>query len=507
MFDVLPISDESAFANYPDTNPNLPLTPDDLAYVIYTSGSTGRPKGTLLRHRGLGNLADVHHREFDMRQGKRVLQFSPFSFDASVWELVMALRNGAALVLAPQETLASGPELLRLIREHRITTATLPPSLLAVLDETDLPSLDTLIAAGEHCSNEIVQKWAPGRRFFNAYGPTETTVCASMYLTDPERDYPQGPPIGKPISNFQLYVLDKHGEPLPIGVPGELYIGGVGLAVAYHNRTDLTAEKFVPNPFVSDTDGPSDAHRPSSRLYRSGDLVKFLPDGNIQFLGRIDHQVKVRGFRIELGEIEAALNAHPGVTDGVVIVREDRPGDKMLVAYYTAGEEVPSPGELRAFMRQRLPEYMIPNAFVHLEAMPLTPSNKIDRKALPAPDQTRAVEVEYVPPATETEIALAEIVAELLNLDRVGLNDNFFELGGHSLMATQFVSRVREAFGIELPLRTIFEHPSVGELAGEVDRLRAEQTEDLADVVDLLDQLMEMSDEEVEALLSEDGDT
>jgi len=240
-------------------------------------------------------------------------------------------------------------------------------------------------------------------------------------------------------------------------------------------------------------------------LYLTGDLVKFLPDGNIQFLGRIDHQVKVRGFRIELGEIEAVLNAHPQVVEGVVIVREER-GDKMLVAYYTAGEEVPSPGELRAFMRQRLPEYMIPNIFVHLEAMPLTPSNKIDRKALPAPDQTRAVEVEYVPPSTETEIALAEIVAELLSLDRVGLNDNFFELGGHSLMATQFVSRVRETFGVELPLRTIFEHPSVGELAGEVDKLRAEQTEDLADVADLLDQLMSLSDEEVEALLTEHTD-
>ena len=514
--------DELNTEHYPATNPNLPLTADNLAYVIYTSGSTGRPKGTLLRHRGLCNLADVHHRNFEMTEGKRVLQFSPFSFDASVWETVMALRNGAALVLAPQETLASGPDLLRLIREHRITTATLPPSLLAVLDETDLPTLDTLIAAGEACSNELVKKWAPGRNFWNAYGPTETTVCASMYLIDPEQDYPQGPPIGKPISNFQLYVLDKHGEPLPVGVPGELAIGGVGLAVGYHNRPDLTAAKFVPNPFIDyqnheDTkarrheeeksekirENPLHPRHPrsySQRLYLTGDLVKFLPDGNIQFLGRIDHQVKVRGFRIELGEIEAVLNAHPQVVEGVVIVREER-GDKMLVAYYTAGEEVPSPGELRAFMRQRLPEYMIPNIFVHLEAMPLTPSNKIDRKALPAPDQTRAVEVEYVPPSTETEIALAEIVAELLSLDRVGLNDNFFELGGHSLMATQFVSRVRETFGVELPLRTIFEHPSVGELAGEVDKLRAEQTEDLADVADLLDQLMSLSDEEVEALL------
>ncbi len=488
---------DDAIDDYPDANPDLSLTPDHLAYVIYTSGSTGRPKGTLLRHRGLCNLADVHHRNFDMREGKRVLQFAPFSFDASVWETVMALRNGAALVLAPQETLASGPDLLRLIREHRITTATLPPSLLSVLDDSDLPSLDTLIAAGEHCSNELVQKWAPGRKFFNAYGPTETTVCASMYLTDPEQDYPQGPPIGKPISNFQLYVVDKNSEPLPVGVPGELLIGGVGLAVGYHHRPDLTSEKFIPNPFLP--------HEGSRRLYRSGDLVKFLPGGDIQFLGRIDHQVKVRGFRIELGEIEAALKAHPQVAEGVVIVREDQPGNQMLAAYYVAGDEAPSAGDLRAFMRQRLPEYMIPNAFVHLEAMPLTPSNKIDRKALPAPDQTRTIEVEYVAPTTDTEVQLAAIVAELLTLDRVGLNDNFFEMGGHSLLATQFVSRVRETFGVELPLRTIFEHPSVGELAGQVDDLQAEQTSDLADVADLLDQLMELSDEEVEALLNDES--
>ncbi len=491
--------DELNTEHYPTTNPNVPLTPDNLAYVIYTSGSTGRPKGTLLPHRGLGNLADVHHRNFEMTEGKRVLQFSPFSFDASVWETVMALRNGAALVLAPQETLASGPDLLRLLKEQRITTVTLPPSLLAVLEPDDLPDLHTVIAAGEACTNEIVRKWAPGRNFWNAYGPTETTVCASMHRVDPEARYEVGPPIGKPISNFQLYVVDKYLNPQPVGVPGELLIGGVGLARGYHNRPDLTAEKFIPNPFVGyqnheDTkarrheEGKSEkisenqsdlrhlrSHSGGQRLYRTGDLVKYLPNGDIEFLGRIDHQVKVRGFRIELGEIEARLRQFPGLQDSVVIVREDAPGDKRIVAYF-----VPEPGvevnqtELRNFMREVLPEYMVPSFFVQLEAMPLTPSNKIDRKALPAPDATvLAPTREYIPPTTETEIKLAGIVAELLHIERVGLADNFFELGGHSLLATQFISRVRDVFGVEMPLRALFEHPTIGEFAMQLDIERA----------------------------------
>ncbi len=479
---------DHAIENYPTTNPNVSLTPDNLAYVIYTSGSTGRPKGALLRHRGLSNLADVHHREFEMSEGKRVLQFSPFSFDASVWETVMALRNGATLVLAPQETLASGPELLRLLKEQRITTVTLPPSLLVILDPDDLPDLHTVIAAGEACTNEIVRKWAPGRNFFNAYGPTETTVCASMHRVDPEARYEVGPPIGKPISNFQLYVVDRYLNPQPVGVPGELLIDGVGLARGYHNRPDLTAEKFIPNPFVRAdgasalgssglqpdsqsgvlTGGPG---RGSQRLYRTGDLVKYLPNGDIEFLGRIDHQVKVRGFRIELGEIEARLRQFSGLQESIVIVREDAPGDKRIVAYFT-----PEPGvavdqaELRGFMREVLPEYMVPSFFIQLDAMPLTPSNKIDRKALPAPDASvLAPTREYIPPSTETEVKLAAIVADLLHVERVGLADNFFELGGHSLLATQFISRVRDAFGVEMPLRALFEHPTIGEFAMQLD--------------------------------------
>ncbi len=391
-------------------------------------------------------------------------------------------------MLAPQETLASGPELLRLLKEQRITTVTLPPSLLVILDPDDLPDLHTVIAAGEACTNEIVRKWAPGRNFFNAYGPTETTVCASMHRVDPEARYEVGPPIGKPISNFQLYVVDRYLNPQPVGVPGELLIDGVGLARGYHNRPDLTAEKFIPNPFVRAdgasalgssglqpdsqsgvlTGGPG---RGSQRLYRTGDLVKYLPNGDIEFLGRIDHQVKVRGFRIELGEIEARLRQFSGLQESIVIVREDAPGDKRIVAYFT-----PEPGvavdqaELRGFMREVLPEYMVPSFFIQLDAMPLTPSNKIDRKALPAPDASvLAPTREYIPPSTETEVKLAAIVADLLHVERVGLDDNFFELGGHSLLATQFISRVRDAFGVEMPLRALFEHPTIGEFAMQLD--------------------------------------
>lgn len=489
-------------ADWPDialqaeSNLDSGATADHLAYVIYTSGSTGKPKGTLLRHRGLCNLADVHHRTFDMREGKRVLQFSPFSFDASVWELVMALRNGATLCLTSQETLASGPALLRMMGECSITTATLPPSLLAVLDPEDLPNLETVVAAGEHCSGDIVARWTPGRRFFNAYGPTETTVCASMYLCDPDIFYDQGPPIGRPISNFKLYILDSNLQPVPIGVPGELHVGGVGLAKGYLGRPEVTSEKFIHDPF-------GQAGR--DYLYKTGDLVRYLPDGNIEFLGRIDHQVKVRGFRIELGEIETALGQHPAVQESAVLAREDKPGDKRLVGYYVSvNSSEPTASELKDYLREQLPEYMVPDIFIKLELMPLTPSAKIDRAVLPAPDATRPeLEREYVAPTTPTEETLAGICEELLAINQISIYDSFFDLGGHSLLATQLISRLREASGIELPLRTIFEHPSVAELAVEVDRAKATQVSGTDTIADLMAQIGQLSEEEVQALLQQ----
>ncbi|HFQ92927.1 MAG TPA: amino acid adenylation domain-containing protein, partial [Anaerolineae bacterium] len=465
-------NDWETIARQPESNPIVNVTADNLAYVIYTSGSTGQPKGAMLQHRGLCNLTDVQRRAFNIRAGEsRILQFSPLSFDASVWETFMALRNGATLVLAHQETLTSGLDLLRLLQEERVTTVTLPPSLLAVLPETDLPDLETIIAAGEACSPELVSRWGPGRAFFNAYGPTETTVCASMFRADPADPTP--PPIGQPIANFQLYVLDAHQQPVPIGVPGELCVAGVGLARGYLNRPELTAEKFVPLPVngnrlsVNGNQLPTTEHRTPITVYRTGDLVRWRPDGNLEFLGRIDHQVKVRGFRIELGEIEAALEQHPALQMTAVLAREDSPGNKQLVAYVVP-ETMPGPaeGELRSFLRQTLPAYMVPAHFVTLEEMPLTPSNKIDRKALPAPDRARPdLEKSFVAPRNETEAALAAICAELLQVEKVGVYDNFFELGGHSLLATQFISRVRDSFGVEIPLRTLFETPTVADMA------------------------------------------
>ncbi|HGY55852.1 MAG TPA: amino acid adenylation domain-containing protein [Caldithrix abyssi] len=495
--------DAEEIAKESDQNPQTLSGPDNLSYVIYTSGSTGKPKGTMLPHRGLCNLSRAQRKAFNITPQSRILQFASLSFDASVWETVMALLNGAALVYADREQLASGQGLLQVFNKQKITTVTLPPSVLAVVPQEPVESLRTIITAGEKCTTDLVQRWGTGRQFVNAYGPTETTVCASMYETDPQEE--QAPPIGKPIDNFQLYVLDVYGNLQPAGVPGELHIGGVGLARGYLNRPDLTAEKFIPDPFSG---------QPGNRLYCSGDLARFLDDGNVEFLGRIDHQVKVRGFRIELGEIESVLGELPNVQDVIVLAREDTPGDKRLVAYLAAeqqeGLDAPT---LKKHCQQHLPDYMVPSAFVILEAMPLTPNGKVDRKALPAPEFSReSLSTEYVAPRNENEEKLAAIVTELLNIERAGVHDNFFELGGHSLLATQFMSRIRETFNIELPLRILFEKPTVAELAEalvEAENLPAadviEKTErDDKSIEELLAGLEQMSDEEAQALLNQE---
>jgi amino acid adenylation domain-containing protein len=496
-------ADWPQIAQQPGISPRVNVTADDLAYCIYTSGSTGRPKGVLVRHRGMINLAEVHKRKFDMREGKRVLQFSPFSFDASVWEMVMALGNGAALVLTPQEALASGPELLRVLQEQRVAAVTLPPSLLTVLTPSELPDLETVIAAGERCVNEIVRAWAPGRRFFNAYGPTETTVCASMHRCDPEVDWPfGGPPIGKPLANFQLYVADENGQPQPIGVPGELLVGGPALAQGYLNRPELNAERFIRNPFARDLTGSGNLLGPGARLYRTGDLVRWLPDGNLEFAGRIDDQVKVRGFRIELGEIESVLREHGAVKDAVVAARENT-----LVGYFIpsdpSADSRARAAELRGHLRQRLPEYMVPSALVAMDAFPVTPAGKIDRKSLPAVDQARReATAEYVAPRNDTEAKLAALAGELLKVERVGVEDNFFELGGHSLLATQLISRIRDELRVEVALKALFEHPTVAGLAAVVDEELKRQAGEQAKVANTLAMVKGMTPEQVKALLA-----
>ena len=448
---------------------NLPLvsSPDNLAYVIYTSGSTGLPKGTLLTHRGLCNLNEVQRRSFRIEAESKILQFSALSFDASVWEIFMALGNGATLVMAPQEVISSGLDLLRVLKDEAITTVTLPPSLLSVLPEESLPDLTTIIAAGEACSSEIVNRWSKERIFYNAYGPTETTVCASM--AECRENEPLPPSIGRPLANFQLYVVDKYIQPLPVGVPGELLVGGVGLARGYLNRPDITAEKFIPNPF-----------KPGTKLYRTGDLVRYRNDGNLEYLGRIDQQVKVRGFRIELGEIEAVLRQVPEVGDAVVVVREDQPGDKRLAAYIVPNENQTfveleqKVAGIKEALRDKLPVYMIPSYVIPLAEFPLSPSGKINRKALITSSiLAQDLASTYVPPNTPIEFELVEICSTLLGLEKVGIHHNFFEIGGHSLLATQFISRVRDTLGVELSLRSLFEHPTIFEIAIEIETLKS----------------------------------
>jgi amino acid adenylation domain-containing protein len=474
-----------------DGNPASGAVPENLAYVIYTSGSTGRPKGTMLSHAGLSNLTGAQKEAFGIDVGSRVLQFSPLSFDASVWETFMALANGGTLCLARQEVLGSGEELARLMRDQRVSNVTLPPSVVRVLPQEDLPELRTVIAAGEACTEELVRRWAGGRDFYNAYGPTETTVCASMKLCS-EAD--EGDPcIGRPLANGRLYVLDGNFQPLPVGVAGELCVGGVSVARGYLRRPDLTADKFIPDPFDSSNDG-------SARLYRTGDLVKYIPDGDIEFLGRIDQQVKVRGFRIELGEVEAVLRQIEGVKEGVVSAHHDR-----LVAHVVLAKEGgPSTEALRRAMRQKLPEYMVPSLFMYLDKLPLSPSGKVDRKALPLPDGARPeLGREYEAPRNEVEAKLASLCAELLNMDRVGIHDNFFELGGHSLLATQLVSRIRQDLDIDIPLRTIFEHPTVGEMGDTIrldwERGRTERQK----LLELLTKVEGLTEEEVKVLLTQ----
>ena len=446
-----------------DTNPTDPqrlsaLAVGHPAYVIYTSGSTGRPKGVVVTHAGVAALAAAQVERLGVTAASRVLQFASLNFDASLWEVVMALTSGAALVLAPPEAL-SGPPLRALLASQRVTHATLPPTVLATLGEADLP-LACLVVAGEACPAPLVAQWSAERLMVNAYGPTESTVCAtiSARLDD-------GPaPIGTPIPGTRVYVLDAALEPVPVGVAGELYIAGAGLARGYLNRPGLTAERFVADPHGA----------PGSRMYRTGDLARWRSDGALDFLGRADQQIKLRGFRVEPGEIEAALAAQPGVAQAAVVARDDRPGGAYLVAYLVAGTgESLDPAQLRRALAEQLPSHMIPSAFVVLEALPLTPNGKLDRRALPAPEGGGANLAE--PPQGPVEPAIAAIWTDLLHLEHVGRHDNFFELGGHSLLVIALVNRLRQQ-GWQTDMRSVFTNPTLAKLAEEVDGGRAAVT-------------------------------
>jgi amino acid adenylation domain-containing protein len=430
------------------------LAASNLAYVIYTSGSTGLPKGVMNHHRGLCNLALAQQQLFGVGPGSRVLQFASFSFDASIWECVMALCSGASLHLAPQADLHPGEPLWQTLQQHQITHATLPGAVVALWGDAHLPQPITLIVAGDACPPAVARHWSVRHRMFNAYGPTETTVCASVFRCTPQLT--GSVPIGRPITNAQMYILDQHGQLAPIGVAGEIHVGGAGVARGYLNQAGLTAERFIDDSF-SDVAG--------ARLYKTGDLGRWLPDGDIEYLGRNDFQVKMRGFRVELGEIEARLAECAGVLEAVVIAREDVPGDKRLVAYLVTenGVEI-VPAALRAQLSAVMPAYMAPSAFVCMGAFPLTPNGKPDRKALPAPDYAAVATHEYEAPMGDVEIAIAQVWQDLLGLQRVGRRDHFFELGGHSLMVVAMTEALR-TYGLMVDVRMAFNAPVLSDLA------------------------------------------
>jgi len=453
-----------------------------LAYVIYTSGSTGTPKGVQVDRRSLGTFTATTVAAYGLEPRDRILQFGNLSFDASVEEIFPAFAAGATLVLRGEEMLASARRFLDDCARHRVSVVDLPTAywheLAAQVDaRADLPrSLRLVIIGGEAALPERVAGWldavGPEPALVNTYGPTEATVVATSSRL--ERDgSDRAVAIGRTLDGVLAYVLDRDLRPLPVGVPGELLLGGAGLARGYLGHPRATAERFVPDPFAGRSDGEG-----GGRLYRTGDLVRRRPDGELEFVGRIDHQVKIRGFRIEPDEIAAVLCRHPGVREAVVVVGRDGLGGDRLAAYMAASPQV-SAVALRVRLRDELPAYMVPADLVFLDVLPLTSTGKVDRDALPEPE--RGADEEYVPPETPSEELIAEIWCSLLGVDRVGVHDDFFDLGGHSLLAPQVVARIGEELGIEPPLRLLLEAPTVARLALAVEELLLEQIEGMSE--------------------------
>ena len=444
------------------SSPPLPaVSLDDPAYMIYTSGSTGRPKGVKITHQGLSNLAATAGAAFGISSRSRVVQMASFSFDTSVIEIFPALSAGATLCLGSREQLLPGPDLHRFLGKQRISCMILAPSLLRLLPDAPLPHLAVIVCGGEVCTADLVNRWAPGRRFFNAYGPTETTVCATF--AECQASMSAAPHIGRPLPNVRIYILEPNGEPAPAGLPGELCIGGIGVAQGYWKRPERTAKQFCAEPF---------SHRQGAGMYRTGDIARFRDDGCIEYLGRRDDQVKIRGNRIELGEIENVLRDAPGVRQAAVKVLEDESTEERLVGYVVG--DPPDEGlaggldlqEVRAHVLRHLPTFMVPSALVALERLPLTAHGKVDREALPAPAGAR---VAGRRPSGPTEQALSDMFCELLEREPAGADESFFELGGHSLLAMRLAKRLEAAFSISVPVRVIFDHPTVSGLARQIE--------------------------------------
>jgi amino acid adenylation domain-containing protein len=469
-------SDWPRIAQEDASNPASDVQPEHLAYVIYTSGSTGKPKGAMNTHQGICNRLLWMQDAYQLTARDRVLQKTPFSFDVSVWEFFWPLIVGAELVVARPGGHRDTAYLDDVLTAQQITTVHFVPSMLQLFLQgarhQTYPHLRRVICSGEALSVELQDRFFARfqAELHNLYGPTEAAVDVTFWAC--QRGAGQRTvPIGRPIANTQIYLLDQHLQPVPIGVPGELHIGGVGLARGYLNRPELTNEKFIPDPFQP---------QPGHRLYKTGDLARYLPDGAIEYLGRIDHQVKLRGFRIELGEVEAILAQHPAVEQAVVVAQEDASGDKRLIAYLVPTSEQATATTLRSYLKERLPEYMVPAVFITLNTIPLTPSGKVNRRALPAPAATAIQrDEEMVAPRTPTEQQLAAIWTDLLGVPQVGVNDNFFALGGHSLLALRVLLRIQEEFQIELPLSAIFETPTIAGLALKIVQSQAQRVDDV----------------------------
>lgn len=477
-------TDAAELARYDSSNPRSEITADDPIYVIYTSGSTGKPKGSLVTHNGLLNLVYWHQHAFGVTSADRATQVASPAFDATGWELWPYLTIGASVYLPDEDTRITPATLRDWLVRNGITISFLPTALAESVIALEWPATTALrfLLTGADKLERYPSPDLPFA-FINNYGLTEASVVNTSGRILPETRADRPPSIGRPIANTELYILDEHMRQVPIGETGELYIGGRGLGKGYLNRPELTSERFIANPFSSE---------PGARLYKTGDLAYFLPDGQVAFLGRVDHQIKIRGYRIEPSEIVAVLNNHPAIQTSLVVAREDTPGNKRLVAYIVPGVGAQvSLGSLRDTLTAQLPEYMIPTAFVPLEALPMTPNGKVNRAALPAPDSSNIVrDGEATAPASPLEEQLATIVATLLNLETIGRDDNFFMLGGHSLLGTQIIARISGTFGVDLSLRTLFEAPTIRQLSEEIERL-------------ILIKLEMMSDEEAQRLLEQ----
>jgi surfactin family lipopeptide synthetase A len=458
---VLIDSDWVEIAKQSQESPVLTLSPENRAYVIYTSGSTGRPKGVEIPHRAVVNFLTTMADRPGMNTTDRLLAVTTLSFDIAGLEIYLPLTQGASVEIVSREVASDGNQLLEKLAGSDATVMQATPATWRMLLEagwTGDAGLKILIggeAVSHKLANQLLQRSAS---VWNVYGPTETTIWSTLSKIEPGENVT----IGRPIGNTEIFILDKMLQPVPIGVAGELHIGGDGLARGYLKRPELTSEKFIPHPLSPD---------PKARLYKTGDLVRYLPEGNIEFLGRIDQQVKIRGFRIELGEIEATLRQHPRIIEPVVVAREDTPGDQRVVAYFVPTGGAPTTAELRSFLREKLPEYMLPSVFVMLKSMPLTPNGKVDRRALPAPSQADlAPRGTTDAPKDATESQLVQIWENILGVRPIGVRDNYFELGGHSLLAVKLMNRIEESFGKTLPIATLLQAPTIEQLAAILRR-------------------------------------